>query len=788
MPPGTTQKWYDGADRLVADPTAASLRSYSSPSALPYDGVVGTMRYLYDLSAGSTVTLPGSAPFRAYGNLYETQKSGMHGSGSAFDALDRETTKFSYLVGSDPGTVEATQLQYDGGTSTALGLLSQKTNPAGESVSYSYDQINRVLTQTYAGDNGVTPAETTVYDANGRAASVTSSRFGTQQYRYDEDGRLASTTEPSGGGVTSAAQITYAYYGNGKRSAVSITSPGLNQTNALTYSYRTDGQMQTQAVNAFASGTWTKDYTDAGRLRSIAGAGAPTRTYDATGQLQSYTVVGQAISYTHDPEGSVLSEAFPSVWPAGATAPVSIVNYSTINVRGELIDMTPPGAAPPPWAAVARVHTDGGCTARQTVTGDGTYDPTALPDQDYRQCVVTKTGTMGAVDYNGASYPSGKTTQFAFDAAGRLSRTIDDHSVFFGGDSADPTRQNPPHSTATARSTHTTTTTTYDAENHTIGRAITASTTTITKPDQNSTVTTTSSGNGPGTTLGWGPNGHPILVHDPSQPTVAAQNTTLHWDGDMILFITDGSGGVIDFKAGLDGDITPQDATWAGLTIYDRDQAGVLLASRNATGQSYLSPLNPFDASDIGVPNNGPTGFKTSTSVQALYARSDGFKIADIQINGVRAFDKNLGSWTTPDAFEGDVHDPASQQKYMWNRGNPVDYSDPSGYTPLLAFPEIGQVVNCINAGAATCTKTTVEVMVIGVAALTGVAEVAEGVAAAAGAVSLARAVAARNKLAANVATPAKGRPATVTGDIEPIPAKSRQVVRVVADARRTTW
>jgi RHS repeat-associated protein len=551
-------------------------------------------------------------------------------------------------------------------------------------VSYAYDQLNRVLTQTYAGDNGVTPAETTVYDANGRAASVTSGRFGSQQYHYDDDGRLASTTEPNGGGVTSAAQIAYSYYGDGKRSAVSITSPGLNQNNALTYSYRADGQLQTQAVNAFATGTWTKDYTDAGRLRSIAGAGAPTRTYDTTGQLQSYNVVGQAIAYTHDPEGSVLSESFPSVWPAGVPAPVSFVRYSTINVRGELIDDTPPGTAPGAWFAARRNQTFGGCMARQNVPGDGSYDPTVLPEQDGRQCVVTKTGIMGAVDYNGGSYPSGTTTQFTFDAAGRLSRTINDHDIFFGGDSADPTRPSPPHSTATATATHSTTGTTYDAENHTIGRQILSSTETRTKPDQNLTTTTTS---GPGlpTTLGWGPNGHPILVHDPSQPTTAAQNTTLHWDGDMVLFITDANGSVIDFKPGLDGDITPQDATWAGLTIYDRDEAGVILASRNATGQSGVSPLDPWDASDIGVGGNGPAGFKTSASVQALYGRSDGFKIADIQINGVRAFDPKLGSWTTPDALEGDIHDPASQQKYMWNRGNPVDYSDPSGYDPCVA-------------------------------------------------------------------------------------------------------
>jgi len=32
-----------------------------------------------------------------------------------------------------------------------------------------------------------------------------------------------------------------------------------------------------------------------------------------------------------------------------------------------------------------------------------------------------------------------------------------------------------------------------------------------------------------------------------------------------------------------------------------------------------------------------------------------------VAINGVRAYDSSLGAWTTPDAYRGDVHDPASQ-------------------------------------------------------------------------------------------------------------------------------
>ena len=67
--------------------------------------------------------------------------------------------------------------------------------------------------------------------------------------------------------------------------------------------------------------------------------------------------------------------------------------------------------------------------------------------------------------------------------------------------------------------------------------------------------------------------------------------------------------------------------------------------------------------------------------------------VAGVEINGVRAFDPNLGAWTTPDAYEGEVHDPVSQQRYMWNRGNAVDYSDPSGYCAPVCVAVGAEVV-----------------------------------------------------------------------------------------------
>ena len=245
-PAGVTRKWYDGVDRLVEVAQPHDTRTLSNPTGY-YDGDPWLTRYLYDLSYGGTVSVAGATAFRAYGNLFDTQTllpdSGWTDvRGSAFDGEDRETSKYSYKPGVETGShqLETASLQYDL-DSTSLGLLAKKTNPNAESVTYAYDAHGRIANESYAGDAGRTAGETYVYDPDGRKASITSSQFGVQQYSYDADGRLTTSVEPSGGGLTSPAQISYSYYANGQRSGVSVASSGLTQSNALKYSYRADG-------------------------------------------------------------------------------------------------------------------------------------------------------------------------------------------------------------------------------------------------------------------------------------------------------------------------------------------------------------------------------------------------------------------------------------------------------------------------------------------------------------------------------------------------------------------
>ncbi|MGH7736318.1 MAG: hypothetical protein ACREMP_00360 [Candidatus Tyrphobacter sp.] len=217
----------------------------------------------------------------------------------------------------------------------------------------------------------------------------------------------------------------------------------------------------------------------------------------------------------------------------------------------------------------------------------------------------------------------------------------------------------------------------------------------------------------------WGPNGHPILIggNADSTGTQPTQFDTLHWDGDQLLFTTNSSGQVDDVKVGAQGDILPLDSGYNGITFYSRLPNGAVMGCHNATGatfagvaDSYLKtivpnypltePVSPCSTSSPNIatgspmmPNSivwwgstsftpGQSGFPSPIGQGGVLGmpRTDGFTDYADTIQGVRSYDSSAGTWTAPDAYAGDVNDPASQKAYTWDGNNPVMYSDPSGY------------------------------------------------------------------------------------------------------------
>ena len=59
---------------------------------------------------------------------------------------------------------------------------------------------------------------------------------------------------------------------------------------------------------------------------------------------------------------------------------------------------------------------------------------------------------------------------------------------------------------------------------------------------------------------------------------------------------------------------------------------------------------------------------------------------------GVRHYDPETGRFLSPDPFKGYMTDPSSQHPYMYCHGNPVEFSDPSGYLSKSEWEAIGQM------------------------------------------------------------------------------------------------
>jgi hypothetical protein len=169
-------------------------------------------------------------------------------------------------------------------------------------------------------------------------------------------------------------------------------------------------------------------------------------------------------------------------------------------------------------------------------------------------------------------------------------------------------------------------------------------------------------------------------------------NVSVHWDGDDVLLAV-GNGTGIDVEIGKLG-ATNESASW-GITVTDRDMTGSQVAAHTATAFSAWSsapPTKPYHVLCNGCKNELGYVSGAISSGDAEYApatqylstgRTDGYDDGyGNTFQGVRAYDENTSQWTAPDAYAGDVHDPMSQKPFMWNRNNPLEYEDPSGYQP----------------------------------------------------------------------------------------------------------
>ncbi len=688
---GVTTKWYDGQDQLVE---VRQPQDGSDTYAFPW-----MTRYIYDISGGGTQNITGGASgFLAYGNLFKTQECVQATSvqvsgpttnptsptaplntpsapvytggcsfedqrGNTFDALDRSLTKNEVAAGTTPEQTTA----YD--CNGEYGLTCTKTNPLNQLDTLTYDADGNLASETFT--DGVTPNRSYAYDPDGHETSLSSSTLGTQTRLYDADGRVTTATDPSN--EQDPGTITYAYYGDGLRSSLGLSIPGLSfsQSGLFEYSYRPDG-LRSSLVDALGaasgtgSGTFAWTYTGAGRaltqsdpFTGLVASGtsqtlvAKTLTYDAYGRVASLQLprgTNQFGSYTYD-----LDDATQTYNVAGMQNGYEYYQYST---RNEVPGMHAAGASYANGAV---------CT---TLTASCTYDTRS--GQMISQQDSSTVGSQQVIAQH----------TYTYDGAGRETGDLESCS------NIQATRS-------------------YDADNHIIGQNIPSLFTPDNCSDSNYPA-------GQALTYSWDASGHLANFSSNTFANNSTANYSAHWDGsDLLYAVNSGYLDVYVEKLAYSSNASGG-GVW-GMVVFDRDQSGTnvnlhysLGAALYGFGVLSLENVKPF-MPPRSCAASGPQGMTIecggSTFPQPLSAggastgtsainvpgapldakREDGYFDGTIAIQGVRAYDPNMNQWTSPDAYAGDVHDPMSQHPYMWNDNNPVQYSDPSGY--MFVFP-----------------------------------------------------------------------------------------------------
>lgn len=685
---GATCKFYDGLDRLVEvkQPYDSTFDLYTNP---------WITRYLYDIT-GNTYSFGGASSFSAHGNLFETEEllpAGSHTGvvggtwdgfsspsqisnttyqvlkATAFDAIDRPVAKYSYVfTGQSSDQFNTETLTWDSSPldpNGVAGLLGTDCNSLNKCLQYDYtpDGQKATLNPTASGE----PTLNYTYDADGRIAVIKSSAYtgNSQQYTYTVDGLLSISNDPSGdtnNAETSPATITHHYYKDGMPNGLDVSSAALTQNNLFQYAYRADGRLKEEQIDdtslqgspsTYGQTLLTYTYTAAGRVtdRNESGVGADTHQPDTT--------------YNYDPANTGFE--------ISTTSPATTLSQMTYSADSELMSLVQGGTTDYYTYTLRGEHACSlqSCTAPSR-TGTMFANSVAVPQQKPQHGVSFQynwddgMSVMTQIAQQVCS-PCAPLSSWSYDQAGRQNSS--QGALGTTGNQGGVTRQ-------------------YDSQNHVVG---------TTGP--------------PGTaSMVWGPNGHPFTIGTGSG---ISNNETLHWDGDQMLFSTRQSGQAVvvdDIKIDVQGDVLPQDAGSAGLTFFDRGPGGVVMGCHNAGGAVFAGLGDDwvrgwgFAAADDSpcYSSSGPamptsiawygTSLISGPRLPALIGkggvlgmpRRDGLTDNFDTFQGVRSYDSTAGTWTAPDAYAGDVRDPATEKAYMWNGNNPVGYADLSGFDAIF--------------------------------------------------------------------------------------------------------